>query len=71
MKKIGIAIDNYKLDYYKEKLKQAGLRNFEITQLTKNCKFIGVFVLEADFSESQKKIHRVCTLAEIHFKQRN
>jgi len=71
MKKIGIACDNYKLEHYKQKSKEDGFENVTVTQLSKGVKFISILVHASHFAEATIKINKICTLAEIHFKQSN
>lgn len=72
MRKIGIVVDDYKLEKFKEELHARGLPNFEVFPgVTKNTKLIRVVIEDKDFKEATEKVRRLCTKMEYNFKRSN
>lgn len=73
-KKIGITVDAYKLDKYKEALEKLGFEknvDFETTQIFRDgTMLIGVYVPPAEFTSTTKLIQDMCTRLELAFKQK-
>ncbi len=68
MAKAGITCDNYKIDKFKEKLKEKGFDNIKVSPFGKTTSLIVVYT---DNKEEIKKINGICTEVELHFKQSN
>lgn len=66
IKKMGIACDHYKVDYFKEQLKANGYNNFEVTK----GKDFTVITVHAPWHEADK-VQKVCKECELYFKRRN
>lgn len=72
MRKIGVAVDDYKLDKFKEELVERGFPNFEVfAGVTKDTKLIRVEVEDKDFGTATTAIGRLCRKMEYHFKRSN
>lgn len=63
----GIAVDNHKLEKFKEVLESNGFDDFEIVPLEKDSKIIKVTHDVNRFFELKK----ICKELELHFKRRN
>jgi nitrogen regulatory protein PII len=72
VKKIGIAVDDYKLDKFKEELKQRGFNDFAVMPgVTKDTRMIRIQVEDEKFLEASEQIRRLCKKMEYHFKRSN
>jgi hypothetical protein len=67
MKKVGIVVDNYKLEKFKSELTKKGFTDFDVTPFTKGCSTIRVNVPD----DQIKEVGKICTLCELHFKRSN
>ncbi len=67
VKKVGIVTDNYKLEKYKTDLIAKGFIDFKIVPFTENTSVMQVMAKESEI----KEIHKICQLAELHFKRAN
>lgn len=72
MKKIGIAVDDYKLEKFKEELNARGLPDFEVCPgVTSDTRLIRVMCDDKDFDDTTEKIRRLAKKMEYHFKRSN
>lgn len=71
MKKIGIAIDNYKLPRAEKELEAVGLTTLKKTPFSANTTFLQIEVKEEEFEEKTKVVHKILTKVELHFKRGN
>lgn len=67
MKKVGIVVDNYKLDRFRKALNDKGFTDYDIMPFTANTSTIRVNVEAKKVSE----IYKICQLVELHFKRSN
>lgn len=67
MKIVGIVIDNYKLDKYKEEFIKNEFTNFDIYSFIENTSTIKVSVPDNQVRELRK----LCTRLEYHFNNSN
>jgi len=66
MKKVGITVDNYKLEVFKNELRGMGW-NIDTYPLTKDSTLIQVKVTEDEVVE----VYKLCKKLELHFKHSN
>lgn len=76
MKKIGIVCDNYKLEKYKETLKEKGFNEFEEIPdingfISKEITVIKVIVPDWNYRVAKKQIEKICHSLEFSFRSRN
>jgi len=67
MKKIGIVVDNYKLDRFKKELGKAGLKDFDVVPFTEDTSTIKVNTPKDRIAD----VKRICQSVELHFKRSN
>ena len=66
MKKVGITVDNYKLEKFKNELRGMGWE-LETFPLTKDTTVITIHVEEKEVVE----VYKLCKKLELHFKNSN
>lgn len=75
MKIIGIVCDNYKVEKYKETLKEKGYTDFKETPLESGAiskvTAIKINVPDWKFKEAKKEIEKICRSLEFSFRNRN
>lgn len=71
MKKIGIVVDNYKLEKMKQELNSQGFNDLLISPFFGDTTTIKVEISDKDYEEKKKKISAIVHLVEYHFKRRN
>ncbi len=72
MKKIGIVVDQYKIDKFKEELNARGFEGaYKITPFTKDTLTIIIEVENEEFVGAQEEIRRLTKKIEYHFKRSN
>jgi hypothetical protein len=71
MKKIGIAIDNYKLPRAEKELEAVGLTTFLKAPFSANTTFLQIEVKEEEFEEKSQLVKKILTKVELHFKRGN
>lgn len=67
MKQIGIAVDNYKFDRFKEELTEAGYKDITKTAHSTHT-LIKIRVKDIDFEAHKIKIAAICLKLETYFK---
>jgi len=67
MKKVGIVVDDHKIDKFKKELEAIAIDSIETTKFSKNCTLILINVFESQIVE----VCRVCTKLEIDIKRSN
>jgi len=67
MKKVGIVVDNYKIEKYKEKLQEAGFTELEIIPFTAGTSTIKFDLLDVLVN----LVKNICIELELGFKQSN
>lgn len=67
MKKVGIVVDNYKLEKFKSELTGKGYKDFTTSKFTKDTTSIMVQVDE----DKVMDIKKLCQRLELHFKRSN
>lgn len=70
MKRIGIIVDNYKLDKFKASLTGAGLI-FSTKSLFESTTAIFIMVTVDEFESRVREISKICATLEINFKHSN
>jgi hypothetical protein len=67
MKKVGIVVDDYKLDKYKKDLIKKGYTDINVKPFVNNTSVIQVRVLDNQVPD----VHKICQLADLYFKRGN
>lgn len=70
-KKIGIVVDNYKLEKMKSELFKKGYKCIAVNPYIGETTSITLYVPKDQFQKSRDEIFSVLTLVESHFKRRN
>jgi hypothetical protein len=70
-KKIGIVVDNYKLNKYLKKIDDKDFKDVDHKPFNNESTAIFVFVKNEAFNKAKSDIQKMCTELELHFKTRN